>query len=237
MEYNVYCDESCHLENDNINVMVLGAVYCPKNKLAKINEEIKQIKNKHNLKSHTEIKWNKISPNKLQLYLDIIDFFFDNDELRFRCLVIPDKKLLNHEAFSQTHNEWYYKMYFSMLSVIFEPNEHKYNVYLDIKDTNSYRNTNKLHDICCHSNYDFSKEIIEKIQSVRSFECQIIQLTDILIGALAYKNRGLNTSSAKTSIVNKIIERSGYSLTKSTLLKEPKFNCFFWNAQKKDCIC
>jgi len=26
MEYNIYCDESCHLENDNIDVMVLSAI-------------------------------------------------------------------------------------------------------------------------------------------------------------------------------------------------------------------
>jgi hypothetical protein len=25
----IYCDESCHLENDHIPVMVLGAVTCP----------------------------------------------------------------------------------------------------------------------------------------------------------------------------------------------------------------
>ena len=27
--FNVYCDESCHLENDHQKVMVLGAVWCP----------------------------------------------------------------------------------------------------------------------------------------------------------------------------------------------------------------
>lgn len=29
MKYNVYCDESCHLEHDNSSVMILGAMYCP----------------------------------------------------------------------------------------------------------------------------------------------------------------------------------------------------------------
>jgi hypothetical protein len=27
--FNIYCDESCHLENDHQKVMVLGAVWCP----------------------------------------------------------------------------------------------------------------------------------------------------------------------------------------------------------------
>lgn len=44
IEYNFYCDESCHLENDDSNVMVLGAVWRPKVKRHEINELIKQIK-------------------------------------------------------------------------------------------------------------------------------------------------------------------------------------------------
>ena len=45
MLYNVYCDETCHLEHDGINVMVLGAVWCPQNKLKEINQRIREIKN------------------------------------------------------------------------------------------------------------------------------------------------------------------------------------------------
>lgn len=32
MLYNVYCDETCHLENDGINDMILGAIWCPQEK-------------------------------------------------------------------------------------------------------------------------------------------------------------------------------------------------------------
>ena len=30
--YNIYCDESCHLEHDHLGVMALGAVWCPAEK-------------------------------------------------------------------------------------------------------------------------------------------------------------------------------------------------------------
>ena len=30
--FNIYCDESCHLENDGQKAMVLGAVWCPLDK-------------------------------------------------------------------------------------------------------------------------------------------------------------------------------------------------------------
>ena len=42
--YNIYCDESCHLENDHINVMALGAAWCQLNDVEEITNAIKAIK-------------------------------------------------------------------------------------------------------------------------------------------------------------------------------------------------
>ena len=36
MIYKVFCDESCHLQNDKKNFMVIGAIYCPKNEVNNI---------------------------------------------------------------------------------------------------------------------------------------------------------------------------------------------------------
>ena len=49
MIYTVYCDESCHLQNDQSSVMVLGAMYCPKEKKKDIYSDIRAIKKKHGL--------------------------------------------------------------------------------------------------------------------------------------------------------------------------------------------
>ena len=57
IEYNVYCDESCHLENDGHKAMVLGAVWCPKDKRLEIAKRIREIKEKHGVGRHFEIKW------------------------------------------------------------------------------------------------------------------------------------------------------------------------------------
>ena len=54
-EYNVYCDESCHLENDGQKAMVLGAVWCPKDKRLEIAQRIREIKQRHGLGRDFEI--------------------------------------------------------------------------------------------------------------------------------------------------------------------------------------
>lgn len=234
MEYNIYCDESCHLEHDGINAMVIGAVWCPKSKIKEINKRIKEIKIRNNVSEKAELKWTKISPSKIDLYKDIVNYFFDDDDLYFRAVLIPDKSKLNHEKFNQSHNEWYYKMYFEMLSVILHP-KNKYDIYIDIKDTNSYKRSQKLKEVCSNSMFDFSEKIIKRLQPIRSDEVQIMQLVDILIGAVCYHNRDFaldfEKSEAKIELVNLISKRSRYSLKKSTLLKEEKFNLFVWNAR------
>lgn len=231
-DYNVYCDETCHLEHDHSRAMALGAIWCPKAKVPEINRRIREIKNKHGIPAESEVKWTKASPCNLALYLDLIDYFFDDDDLCFRTLIVPEKNRLDHEKYGQTHDEWYYKMYFEMLKIIFSPSS-RYYVYLDIKDTRSGENARKLEDVCANNAYDFDHQIVRRVQPIRSNEVQIMQLVDILTGAMGYRHNNVEPrkrlSPAKVTITNKIVARSGYNLMKSTLPTARKFNLFIWS--------
>ncbi len=231
--FNVYCDESCHLENDHQQVMVLGAVWCPIEKTAEFSAGIRGIKARYGLRPDFEIKWTKVSPAKSEFYGDIINYFFDKPDLHFRALVVPDKSKLRHGFFDQSHDEWYYKMYFDMLKVLFDPNS-QYRIYLDIKDTRGSTKVAKLHDVLCNNLYDFSRKIIERLQIVRSHEVELLQVVDLMIGAVSYANRQLSTSSAKHALVEQIRRRSGYSLLRTTLFLEKKVNIFRWAASGED---
>lgn len=226
--FNIYCDESCHLENDHQPLMVLGAVWCPIEKSREIAVRVREIKKKYNLSDKYEIKWSKVSPSKLEFYLEILDYFLDDDDLHFRALVVPDKTKLRHDLYKQTHDVFYYKMFFNLLKVILDP-DNCYRIYFDIKDTNSSERLAKLHDVLCNSIYDFDSKVIERLQAVRSHEVEQIQLSDFLTGIISYVNRGLGDSQAKLSLIERLRQRSGYSLTKTTLLREEKLNIFLWS--------
>ncbi|MDR2651024.1 MAG: DUF3800 domain-containing protein [Prevotellaceae bacterium] len=230
MEYNVYCDESCHLEKDNINVMALGAIWCLKEKKHEIFKRIKEIKSLHNISPNFEIKWNKVSPAKKDFYLNLIDYFFDDDDIYFRALIIPDKTKLNHIFFQQTHDDFYYKMYFNLLKVILTPTN-SYNIFIDIKDTKSQEKVEKLKTVLQNSHYDFDKTIIKNLQQIRSNEVELLPLADLLIGAITYHHRKLQSNTAKLKIIKRIQERSKYSLYNSTLYRENKMNLFVWKSQ------
>ncbi|MBA8883017.1 DUF3800 domain-containing protein [Dokdonella fugitiva] len=226
---NVYCDESCHLENDRQKAMVLGAVWCPEDRRREIAERIREIKVRHKLEAGFEAKWTKVGAAKLAFYRDLVDFFFDDDDLHFRGLVVPNKDSLDHEKHSQDHDTWYYKMYFTLLKVCLDPHK-TYKIYIDIKDTRGAEKVEKLHDVLCMNAYDFSRKVIQDVKRVRSHEVEQMQITDLLVGALSYLHRGLKDSAAKLELIDRIRRRSRYSLLKNTLYAESKFNLLVWQA-------
>lgn len=225
--FNVFCDESCHLLNDHYKVMVLGALWCPDTITKKISRDIKTLKEKHNLNPNFEIKWTKVSAAKADFYLDVVDYFFQNQALRFRAVVVPDKEQLDHARFHQDHNTFYYKMFFYVLKNIIESNN-CYNIYLDIKDTLGIEKIEKLRRVLHNDRYEFDRESINRIQHIRSHEVQQLQLTDLFIGALGYVHRGLSENYGKVQVINRIKHHTNRELLKSTLPTEGKFNIFVW---------
>lgn len=208
--------------------MVLGGVWCPDSLRKGIARDIRNLKVKHGLNPRYEMKWNKISKGKLDFYIELVEYFFSNVNLHVRGMVIPDKSMLRHVDFGQTHDDFYYKCYFSLIKTLLQPGDH-YNIYLDIKDTRGETKVRKLHDYLCNSKYDFNRDMIRKVQQVRSHELELVALADVLIGALSYVHRGINTSNSKITVIEKIKQLSGYSLLQSTLYREDKFNIFVWH--------
>ena len=209
--FNFYCDESCHLENDHLPFMLIGYVSSAYNQVKLHTEKIKQLKKEYHIPY--ELKWNHLSKSAMELYKDLIDYFFATD-LQYRAIVI-DKSKLKHTQFRQTHDDFYYKMYDQLIQKKLSP-EYNYNIYLDIKDTRSAQKVNGL------------KEYLNShLQNIRSYESELMQLTDIITGALSYYLRKENKVIAKNKIVDRIAQHAGQVLNQSTARSEQKFNLFF----------
>jgi hypothetical protein len=229
-KYNIYCDETCHLEHDKEKVMVIGGIKCPKSRRKIIIDKIYNIKEEFNIPKMAEIKWNKISNCNLEYFKKLVDLFFDTQDLQFRAVVV-DKTKLSHEQFGQTHNEFYYKMYYYCLIRLVDTQAENY-IYMDKKDTKGTTKIRKLKEIISRKNHDFDQSKIARMQCVNSAELPILQLVDLLIGAVGYHNRQIvNPSEAKLELVRYIQSRTNYSLERSTYPSEQKFNLFFISLQ------
>jgi hypothetical protein len=189
------------------------------------------VKRKHGLPDEFEIKWGKISPAKVEFYRDVLDLFFATDWVQFRGLVVPDKGVLRHEAFDQTHDDWYYKMYYLLLKPMVLGDQ-RFRIYLDIKDTRGGAKVKALTAYLTSGAHDFAHEKITEIQQAHSNQIVGLQLADLIIGAIGYAHRKLSSSAAKGHLVSRLRELSGLSLLSTTVPRRPKFDVFVWEANQ-----
>lgn len=215
--FNIYCDESCHLENDHKKYMFIGSINCAYPQVRRHTERIKELKGKH--KFNAEIKWSHVSMSKIQFYLDLVDYFFDTD-LKFRAIGI-DKSQIRCDDFNSNFDDFYYKMYYQLLNYKVDTTNH-YNVYLDIKDTLSAIKVRKLKNIL-----NVKYGVFRNIQNIRSEESVLMQLADFLMGAISYNaNFDQKQNFAKVLILDKISKHANMTNLAKTNYSE-KLNLFF----------
>jgi len=230
-QIHIYCDESCHLEHDHQSAMVLGAVSCPADKRESLGRVIKALKARHGIPATREIKWTQVAPSTLAFYRDLVSLFFDESSLGFRGVVVPNKQVLDHSRFDQDHDDFYYKMWWLLLTRMID-DQHTFRIFVDIKDTHSNAKLGKLQEVLCNAHYDFNNERIQSIEAVRSHDVLLVQLADVLTGLLSHHFRGIDGSHAKGALIQHLRERSGLRLDRATPPSAPKFNLFIWWARE-----
>lgn len=216
--YNFYCDESTHLQHDGKPYMLISYVSSAYNELKIHKQYLKSLKAKYKVKG--EVKWSSVSASKYHYYADLIDYFFSNN-LAFRAIIV-DKSQIDEQKSGFTYNDFYFKMYYQLIQNKVNLS-YTYNIYLDIKDTCSHQKLDKLKEIL---KWNTS---IRNFQFIKSYESPIMQLTDLIMGAINYKLRGENKVIAKNKLIEKIEAHCKIEINRSTPKDASKFNLFFIN--------
>lgn len=233
-DYIIYCDESCPLEYEPVTLF--GAISCSYNKKDQIVKDLRNLKNKYFINSRYETKWIKVSKTKLDYYKELIDYFYNNNDIKIRILVAIDKERLNNEKYNGgEYQEWYYKMYYYLLEN-FIKSDCSYYMFYDEKDKYTTYRMNKVKDIIINKlgkneHFDF------KIKQINSKESELMQLLDVVMGAVGYKNRGFldkEKGYAKKEIVKYIEKIFNQNISLTTSKFEPKFNIFIWEPRKEE---
>jgi len=214
--FNLYCDESTHLQHDGMPYMIIAYISSPYNEIKQHKEYLRFLKEKHKFKGET--KWSAVSASQYLYYADLIDYFFSTD-LCFRSIIV-DKSQIDESRPGFSYEDFYFKMYYQLIHHKVSLAYH-YNIYLDIKDTRSHKKLATLKEILKLNTS------IKSFQFIRSHESSLMQLTDLIMGAINYKLRGYNKVIAKNRIIEKIEQHSKVPITQSTPKNADKFNLFF----------
>ena len=219
--FNIYCDESTHLEHDGHPYMLYGYVSIASNQIKICKEQIKAIKEKYGYTG--ELKWVNIHDKTYQVYKELVEYFFMTD-VQFK-VVIADKTQIDESKPEYTFDDFYYRMYFQLLHHEMDL-EHIYNIYFDIKDTCSQKRLHQLREALKWN------AAIKNFQFIKSHESVFVQLADVLMGAINYQlriQRGDIEGKviAKRKIVEIINQHTPISFRSVSPLSSKKFNLSF----------
>ncbi len=223
-DFNIYCDESRHTSDPRDRYAVIGAICCKRGMKRELVSAIHHLKAKHNAQG--EIGWSRVSPNKLSFYLALQQFFIDEPELTFRCIVV-DRTALDHERFNQGDVELgFYKLYYQLLVHWLDPGD-SYHIYLDWQQNSDRSRFATLQEMLVRKLKGRAR--IDCLEPVDSRTQPLVQMTDLLIGAVGYQWNDRQGSTAKLAFCNALASGLGKTTLKfATGPQEQKFNVFQW---------
>jgi hypothetical protein len=224
MEYIVYCDESRHAGTDHHPFMAIGSLWMPRAEKVSLTGIFKKLC--HFADLHGEVKWSKTSRICLESYKQLIDFFFDEEALHFRVIVVNQDKLDLEKYHDGDWELGFYKFYYELLIKWIEAGN-EYLILLDFKKNKGADRHTTLKTVLERAVR--GKAIIKDLTVIDSSQTPLGQLCDLLTGAVAADWCGLIEGRPKADLAAYIANKCGYpSLRFVSPLPEPcsKFNIF-----------
>ncbi len=227
--YNIYCDES-RVENSDSQYMVIGALFIPRNRKNVVVVDLKNLFKKHDF--NYELKWTKTHKKYIAFYQDILDYFIQQEDINFRCIIVDKSKVNLKLCHGGDPEVAFFKFYYFMLrSKLLSHN--KYYIFLDKKPTRDKNIVRALHYFL-NSHILINKQncSIKHFQSYDSKDNLLIQLSDFLTGLVGFGVNKVVKKTAKKEVVDYLKLKLKKNLLVSASLNEEKFNNFVWKSNK-----
>ncbi len=239
MVYHIYCDESRQSKD---RYMVLGGIIIPQKNIDEFNATMHNFRIDQNM--HAELKWTKVSNQKINEYKRFVDYFFalnNTDRLHFHCIIIDNHKV-DHKRFSKGNKELgFYKFYYQLLLHSFGKKYYRHDdrfiVNLDYRNTTYSLDTLKtVLNRGMKKKFSIVTLLFVAVEPRNSKESEIIQINDIILGAIGFQKNGYHllahAKKAKKELALYIAEQAGLDgLCKDSPWGKNRFT--IWNFQLK----
>lgn len=208
---HLYCDESRHLPHDREPFMLLGLVSCPADKVRAYHLELRALSREHGLTDDYEMKWTHVRPGKLPFYQAVLAWFLAKEDVAFRALLLPDKAKVFERLPDDSQDMAYYRLYSQLLRAAMEP-ECSYRAFLDQKDTRGGKKVSELEKLMRLHTADGDEKTVLGLQQMQSHEARLLQLADVLLGAVGAAHRRQPLPPPKQALIAQLADGIGSPL-------------------------
>lgn len=204
MNYHIYCDESRQTKD---RFMVIGGIIIAEEHVGLFNQTMENFRQEENMRA--ELKWPKVTNQKLSKYLRFVDYFFalnNTDKLNFHAVIVDNHHVDYKKLGKGDREAGFYKFYYELLLQSFGGHANqdaKFFVFLDYRITNySLKTLKKNLNRGMRRRWGLHTDIIRVIEPRRAKSTNLIQMADIILGALGFQKNGvdLRTGSRKAKI-------------------------------------
>ncbi|MBM3324094.1 MAG: DUF3800 domain-containing protein [Calditrichaeota bacterium] len=244
MKLTLICDES----STNCRYMVLGALVLPSHNHVLLLDDLAQWKLSRGLSPQVELKWTKCSEKYLAHYKSLVDWLFGHlraEHLAFRAHVVDTGKTAYRQYGDGDLEKSFYKVYYHLLyqavrRAAIDEEGSRVVVLLDDK-TNRYPFrlpvVKKTLNAALERDLGAAK-VIANIEPRRSGGQEgepLIQVVDVLIGAIAYVRNGSHilphASRSKVALMRHVETSANTNLSYDTRPQSP-FNIWTFDVEK-----
>jgi len=171
-----------------------------------------------------ELKWTKVSNQKLPEYKRFVEYFFalnNTDKLHFHSIILDNHKI-DYKKFSRGDRELgFYKFYYQLLLHCFGKRycrigeDDRIIVHLDYRTSSYSLNTLKIVlNRGMKKKFSINTSPFASIEARESHKSDLLQITDIIIGAIGFQKNGYDllsgSKASKKELSNYIAEQAGF---------------------------
>ena len=207
----VYCDESRHTAGPDCRYWTIGSLWLPRSRQHEWTTKIRALLGSHHLKG--EVKWSKTSRLSLPGYQALIAAFVADPDLKFRVIVV-DHKAFDPQRFHGGDRELgFYKLYYELLVKWVQP-QVRYTFLLDhqtVSEADRFAMLRKVMDRKVRGT-----AWVDDLTVIDSSETPLVQLADLLTGAVSAAWCGPKAGSPKAEMVAAVEKYIGHPLTQTS---------------------
>lgn len=220
---NIYCDESSQTGH---RYMVIGALCCRTDTAFKIATVFDETIQPFNVSS--ELKWTKVKRHSVRMYEEVMDAAFAlivTGHLTYQCIVIDTTKT-DHKTYNEGDPEIGFNKY---LFLLLDRYSYKYRsfpsfrAYLDRRETKHTPERMREMLNLRAAKRKLVYEPFSSVQFIRSENSRLIQVADIITGAIAYTSNRQFLAAEAAKYRQKMADYIAQHAEMGTLANETPF--------------